>query len=276
MRRVIYGPAGIGKSTFACAEPGAIALDYERGLEHIGVDRVRGETTWDKSLALVKEACSGSGEHEAVVVDTIDRLEDQATIAVCAEGKKKSLADFGYGDGHEALTTKWRELLFALEGAAERGRSVTLVAHVQSKAVDDPTLGRYGKYIATLSRRCWTVTHRWADAVLFANYEAGLVEGRAIMTGQRVLYTQAATGFDAKHRPNIAASMPLSWVAYAAEVALCNRSAAEVVASIRAIIGKADMEIIEKAEKYIESAAGNVADLMVTEKQLRKWRKVNA
>jgi hypothetical protein len=266
-RRIIYGPPGVGKSTFACAEPGALALDYEDGLDAIGADRVKGARTWSETVALAREACTGPGEHRAVIVDTIDRLEDQATLLVCAEGKKKSLADFGYGDGYEALATKWRELLFVLEGAREHGRAVTLVAHVQNKPVDDPTMGTYGKYIATLQKRCWTSTHRWADAVLFANYEGGLVEGRAILTGARKLYTQAATGFDAKHRPNIASPLPLSWEAYAEAVSASQRTVEEILLAISKLTTK---ETAEKVNDYITKANGDVLRLASIESALRK------
>lgn len=266
-RRVLYGPPGVGKSSFACSEPGALALDYERGLEHIGVDRVLGASTWTATLAMCKEACSGPGEHRAVVIDTIDRLEDQATSEVCREGKKKSLADFGYGDGFEALATKWRELLYVLESASAAGRSVTLVAHVQNKPQDDPTLGKYGKFIATLQKRCWSATHQWADAVLFANYEAGMVDGRAIMTGARLLYTQAATGFDAKHRPNIAAVLPLDWQAYSDAVAGSQRELSEVLQSIEKL-SLVSPETREKAKDFVQKANGNVSRLVAIEKAL--------
>jgi hypothetical protein len=275
-RRVIYGASGVGKSTFACAEPGVLALDYENGLNHIGVDRVEGAPDWEASLSLLREACTGPGSYTGVVIDTIDRLEDQAAQFICKvqgiDGKKKaSLADYGYGDGYAALETKWRELLFVLEGARAKGRSVTLVAHVQSSTEKDPTMGDYRKYIAAIHKKCWSVTHRWADAVLFATYESGLVEGRAIMTGQRMLHTVAGSGFDAKHRPNIASPLPLSWEAYAAAVAASSRSAQELLDSIRGMIivsGSAEMQ--KKAEEYIEKANGDVLQLARVEANLRK------
>lgn len=271
-RRVIYGPSGVGKTLFACSEPGSLTLEYEEGAGYLGFDRVLGARDWLSSLALVREACTGPGDHRAVVIDTIDRLEDQAAQFVCqVEGvdgkKKKSLADYGYGDGYAALEAKWRELLFALEGARQHGRSVTLVGHVQTATEKDPTLGDFRKYIAAIHKKCWSVTHRWADAVLFANYEQGLVEGRAIMSGTRMLHTVAGTGFDAKHRPNIASPIPLSWDSYAAAVASVNRSADEVRASIRAM---ATEETKAVAEVHIDKAGSDVLRLVAVESALKK------
>jgi hypothetical protein len=276
-RIVIYGPSGCGKSTFACGGYGSIrddvlALDYEQGLDEIGVDRVPGAASWNDSLALIREACTASGPWRTVIVDTIDRLEDQAALEVCREGKKKTLADFGYGDGYEAVAAKWRELLFLLESARAHGREVILVAHVQSKIQDDPMLGKYDKFIAALSKRCWGATHRWADAVLFAQYEQGLIEGRAIMTGARTLYTSAGTGYDAKNRWGLPIALPLSWTAFAEARASLARSAEEVRASIRAIASdpKATDAIRTTAEKYITEAGEDVPRLVATETALKK------
>jgi len=268
-RTVIYGPPGVGKSTFACSGPGVLALDYEYGLEHIGPDRVRGAESWPKTLELVREACLSEGGHTKVVVDTLDRLEDQATMAVCADGKKKALSDFGYGDGFEALLTKWRELLLILEVAREKGREVILVCHVQQKTQDDPTIGSYSKYIAALSKRCWGATHRWADNVLFANYECGLVEGRAVMTGQRLAYTQAGTGYDAKNRWNLPHSIPLRWDAFDTARRSSSRPADSIRASIRSLT---TTDTAEKAEAYIAEAGEDITKLIKIENALKGKR----
>jgi len=273
-RIVVFGPSGVGKSTFACAAPGALALDYEQGLNGIGPARVTGAETWSESLALVKEACAGAGDHQTVVVDTLDRLEDQATDEVCRVGVKgkamPDLASFGYGDGYEALLTKWRELLFALESARAKNREVILVAHVQSKIHEDPMLGNYSKFIAALQKRCWGVTHRWADAVLFAQYEQGMVENRVVMTGERVLRTVAGSGYDAKNRWGLPPVLPLSWSAFDAARRAVQRTADEVRACIRSLT---TASTAEKAEGFIRDAGEDVPRLVAVETALKK--KVN-
>jgi hypothetical protein len=268
IRACIYGVHGIGKSTFACAHPRALALDYERGLEEIGVDRVRAPDNWKASLELIREACSGPGDHQAVVIDTADKLEVQAAALVCQEGKKKTLADFDWGQGHAALEVKWRELLFILEGASDKGRAVILVAHVQSKEVKDPTLGSYAKFIPAMNAKPWAATAQWADAVLFANYEAGMYEGRAVMTGERFLYTQAGTGYDAKNRWGLPKALPLRWEDFSSAVASYRRPAEAVVKSILSL-AKTD-EDRKKAQEFIEKASGDVPRLVAVESALLK------
>ena len=266
-RVVLYGPSGSGKSTWACGAPDVLALDAENGLDQIGPRRVIAPSSWIESLCVLKEMCAGQGSHRTVVIDTGDKLQEQAIDAVCKEGKKASIEDFGYGSGWEAVLTKWRELLFLLEAARPAGRQVILVAHVQSKIQDDPMLGKYDKFIAAISKRCWGVTHRWADAVLFATYEQGLIEGRAIMTGERLLYTTAATGFDAKNRWKLPPVLPLSWSAFDEARRSASRPAEEIVASIRSL---STDETRQKAEEFIKEAGGDVPRLVSIETALKK------
>jgi hypothetical protein len=277
-RLIVYGKAGLGKTSFACgveypstkAREDVLCLDYEGGTFNMDVHRVKGAETWKGSLELIIEASREKGPWKTLVLDTVDKLEDQATKAVCDEGKKQSLADFKYGDGFEALAAKWREMLWALEEARDNGRAVILVCHVQTKTIDDPTIGKYDRYIPALSKRCWGATHRWADAVLFANYEQGLHEGRAIQTGQRLLYTTEGTGFEAKNRYGLPPVMPLSWSGFEREMSLLGRTADAVRTEIRALAGPAGGELATKAEAHLKEAGDDVRKLCAVERALQK------
>lgn len=277
MRRVIYGPPGVGKSTFACRGElgckGVLALDYESGLDQIGPDRVAGPTTWAGTLALVREAVESRGDWDTVVIDTADKLEEQAAKELCAKAKKEFLTDFGYGDGYFAVAAKWRELLSILEGARAKGRSVHLVGHVQASTVRDPTLPRdHQKFIAALTKHSWGATHQWADAILFADYERGMSESRAVMTGERVLCTVAGTGFDAKHRPNIRSRLPLSWVAYEREFRRFERSCKQILEAIRSKASSAPKGSIDEAafRAAVDAAGEDVEKLVRIECKLEE------
>jgi hypothetical protein len=273
-RVLIYGVHGVGKSSFACSHPGTLAIDYEDGLDEIGPDRIKAPPTWKGSMSLIADVCGGPGDHKAIVIDTADKLEQQAAKDVCDTGKKKTLADFDWGQGHAQLEVKWRELLFVLETARAKGRAVILVAHVKSKDQKDPTLGSYAKYIASMNEKPWLASAQWVDAVLFCNYEAGMFDGRAIMTGDRTLYTQAGTGYDAKNRWGLPPALPLfsggeryTWPKFASLIASMQRSPEEVIASIRSLT---TAETKEKAEEFITKAGSDVPRLVATETALKK------
>ncbi len=275
-RIVICGPPGVGKSSWALGvdlqtrrpRSTALALDYESGLGDIPeVARVAPADTWEASLKLAEQACTEPGAWDAVVIDTADKLEDQASEMICKRGIKgkpvQSLADFGYGDGYEALAAEWRRLLFALEGARENRRHVILVCHIQQKTQTDPTVPvNFDKWVPALAKRSWGATHRWADEVLFAQYERGVSDkGRVVATGVRELRTIAGGGYDAKNRLNLPDPMPLEWAAYARYL----RTPEVVRESIRSL---ATGEDLAKAETYLAAAGDDVARLCSIETAL--------
>ena len=277
-RGVIYGPPGLGKTSWACgcehprrvAYADVLLLSYEGGSNQIDFPesgpggRVDGEGTWDASLRLVDGACSGPGDWRSVVIDTADALEAQAIEAVCARGKKASLADFAYGDGFEALLARWRELLHALEGARAKGRAVWLVCHSTVRRHPDPMIGEHERIIPALAKKSWSATHQWADAVLFGNYEMGIVEKRPTLTGQRLLYTTAGSGFEAKNRWSLPSVMPLSRAGFETAISSSSRTLDEVRASIRAL-APAGPDI----ENYL-TKTDDIRSLIATETALRK------
>jgi hypothetical protein len=236
---------------------------------------VLGAATWEESLKQVREVCCDKGDWDTVVLDTADALEQIAAREVCAKGKKESLSDFGYGDGYFAVATKWRELLALLEQASAHGRAVHVVGHVQTATTKDPTMPKdYSKFVAALTKHSWGATHQWADAILFADYDRGMIEGRAIMTGGRSLHTVAGTGFDAKHRPNIASPIPLSWAAYERECKRLDREPKVILEAIRALAAAATAQVDKtKFDASLALAGEDVEKLVRIEIKLEEKAK---
>lgn len=269
-RVLIFGPPGVGKSTWACAWPGVLALDGEDGLDQIGPVRVK-MRSFDETLSDLREACAGGGEHRTVVIDTLDSLERRAVRAVCAKGPKgkpvDSLADFGYGDGFTALVGRWRELQAILESARDRDRAVVMTAHMRIETIEDPVHGKHGAWVPQLDKRISGIMIQWSDAVLHAHHEAGLVDGRLNLTGERKLITSAKTGVAAKNRWGLPDVLPLDYAAFAGARVAGTRAVEDITQSILALAKCADA--LDKAAEYINAAGADRAALLDIEKALQ-------
>ena len=260
VRMVVYGGPGVGKSTFASQMPKPIVVDFDGGLEQLGCDRVTPPLGWTQTLELLKELVAS--EYKTLVIDTADGLEDLATEHVCNKSKKQTLAQFGWGEGYEALAGEWRVLLSTLEDARRNDMAVVLLSHAIVKTVNDPTVGAFDMCSPNLQKKTWAVTHRWADVVGFAAFDSALLkdERRALLTGDRVLRTTKGSGFEAKNRYGLPQALPLRWSA------LRDVMPSDVRARIRSIAG----EHAEKAEAFVAEAGNDAVKLLEIERVLRE------
>ena len=276
LKALYYGPPGGGKTSFVASMPKPILIDYDKGANQVGIDRIPGPKTWTEVLGLVRAMVANPRGYQTFGIDTLDPLEEIATAHVCKVGGKKSLGDFGYGDGHDALKAEWRLLLSALEAAGENGIHIALLCHSVVRQTSDPQLGPYEVFGTALQKKTWALTHRWCDLVGFITHEAERVkaEKRAIHTGQRVLLTTSGTGYIAKERFALPRVMPIplgrGWVTLDAAIQRFydNIKPEDLIARIRATAKGTPFEV--PAEAFIVDAQGDMRRLLQVEDALKE------
>ena len=94
-----------------------------------------------------------------------------------------------------------------------------------------------------------------------------MVDGRVVMTGERILRSVAGSGYDAKNRWGLPPVLPLSWSAFESARASASRTAEQVIASIRALCTQ---ETLAKAEEFMGKAGVDVPRLVSIETALKK------
>jgi len=246
-----------------------VIIDFDKGAGNYGVGRLPPPPTWEYALKLFAEfAADPCG---TLAIDTIDGLERLAAEHVCRIAKKKSLAEFGYGDGYTALTAEWRIALDALEAVRDAGTTVLLIGHSQVKRMQNPQIGEYDVFSVTLEKKTWAATHKWCDVIAFANFDAARKEDerRAFVTDKRYLFTAPGTGYEAGNRFGLPPVMPLEWTALAAGL---NRWR-DVSAQILTLAHGTPFE--EKAKFYVANAGEDAGKLDVILESLKAGLKGN-
>ncbi len=216
-RFLVYGVEGVGKTSFAALAPKPVFLCAEEGAEELGVPRFPEPNSWQDVLDVLHVLLTGEHDFQTFVVDTADWLEQLIFTAVCKGGGKKSITDFGYGDGYKASVDYWR--LFTSrcdELRRRRGMQIVILGHSMVKEFKDPENDAYERYQLKIYKDSAGWLREWADAVLFANYDVSTKENkrgrvRAFDGGARYLHTQRTAAYDAKNRANLPVRVPLSW-----------------------------------------------------------------
>ena len=70
---VIYGPEGIGKSTFASKFPNPVFIDTEGSTKYMDVERFENTETWADVFSQIDEAVKEG--YKTIIVDTADWLK---------------------------------------------------------------------------------------------------------------------------------------------------------------------------------------------------------
>jgi hypothetical protein len=274
-RIFMYGAGGVGKSTWAAGMPGAVLIDYDHGAKEVKVDEVPGPETWEESLALIRSFAKDPDGCKSLCIDTVDVLAGQAEEFVVREAKTtfQKMND-AYGSGYQAVGVAWRTLLWELDEVRKKGINLLLLGHAVVRQAVDPQLGPFDQFTSQLPKTPWALTQRWADAVLFVAFDAerNVKEERAIVTGERYLFTVRGSGFEAKNRYNLERKMPLpysgGWAAFEKAVAERRTTSAEIAERI--LKRAATPELLAKAKAFIASVDGDIVKLLAIEEGLLK------
>lgn len=219
---VIYGPEGIGKSTFASRFPDPVFIDTEGSTKHMDVARLPKPSSWAMLLEEIKYVRDNPETCSTLVIDTADWAEQLCVESICAAHNKKGIEDFSYGNGYVYVKEEFGRFLNLLSEVADKGINVVLTAHAQLRKFEQPDeLGAYDRYELKLGKKTSSQTSplvkEWADAVLFANYKTFSVaaddKGKKFKAqgGARVMYTSHHPCWDAKNRWGLKDELPFDY-----------------------------------------------------------------
>ena len=224
---MLYGPPGVGKSTFGASAPNPIFIPCERGLDQITVAKFPTPKTLTEFGAYLNAVDTEEHDYETLIIDTADALELLIFDAVCAEGKVKSIEEFGggYGKGFTRAREYWARLLNRLTALSER-MNVLLIAHSHLRTISDPMLATaYDIHEPKIQAKSIELIRQSVDLIMFACIQTSVVKdgpkarkGRGIIGEDREMFTQPTTGIESKNRFNLESPMEFNWTALQAGI----------------------------------------------------------
>ena len=265
LKIVIYGPEGIGKSTFASKFPDPLFIDTEGGTSNLDVRRIKCSKSWDELLLIVKEIIKNPTVCKTLVLDTADWSETMCINAVTEKYRKNNIEDFGYGKGYTYLLDEYTRLLSLFDELIEVGINVVITAHAKPRKFELPEeQGAFDRYEMKLTRQVAPVIKEWCDALFFVNYKIYVVttenNTKKAQGGKRVLYTTHNPTYDAKNRFDLPEELELKFEAIAHLFEGQEKQKKEVV----------DPENISGMSAVIERLNKMIGDAQVSEADLQK------
>lgn len=225
---LIYGVAGVGKTSLAAEAPAPIFLqigeDPPAGLE---IDTFGQLQTYDEVLSAIGSLYAETHDFQTVVIDSVAPLETVVWAETCRRNNWQTIEDPGFGKGYVAAANVWQEVMDGLKALrSDKGMNVILLGHTDISRFDSPTTDPYSRYRINLHKRAADILEATADLIGFVNYRISLKKAdvgfnktatHAEGGGTRVIYVEERPGFIAKNRygmpPEIAYKKNEGWSA---------------------------------------------------------------
>lgn len=217
LKVVVYGPEGIGKTTFANNFPQPVYIDTEGSTNFIDGQKLPDPTSWTMLFEELEYLKRTSSIARTVVIDTMDWAENLAKQHLMAKNNWDAIDASSYGTRYVALADEIGKLLNKLSELVELNYNVVLLAHSETKKHELPDeLGAFDRYVLKLERRDASLVKEWADIILFANFKTTVItdsktNSKKATGGQRVMYTTHKPTWDAKNRLGLADELPFDY-----------------------------------------------------------------
>lgn len=214
-RVVIYGPEGVGKSTFGARAEKPVFISPEGGTDQLttasgdSVDEIPNVRDWDSLRMAVKNLVHLNHDFKTLVIDSADWVENLCHKKIIGTSGKTIVTVLGgYGAGYRASQNMHAELLEDLSVLRDKkGMNIVVTAHAHVKAVKDPDMiDDYDAFEIKCHEFVSSLWREWIDALFFVRFKTYInsndesSRARALTDGTRVIYTVKKPAFQAKNR----------------------------------------------------------------------------
>lgn len=226
-RVLVYGPAGVGKTTFATSARNPICIPIEDGLGKIAVDAFPTPRSYQEVREALDVLVREDHDYRTVIIDSVDWLEPLIWEHTTQANNWKSIEQPGFGKGYIEALRYWREFIDRLNYLRDaKSMTTILVGHSEIKQFQAPDQEAYDRYVIKLQKSAAALVSEHCDVIGFANFksstvkaeERGRIRTRAIGSGERVLYTEERPAWLAKNRYGLPPEMSLDWETFAKSI----------------------------------------------------------
>lgn len=218
-RIVIYGGAGVGKTSFGATTNKPVFLLTEDGLGKVEADHFPVAKNWDDFMGYLATLQNEKHDFKTLVIDSLDWLEPLIWNKACEDNGWKTIEQPGFGKGYVTVLSYWREYIDILNDLRNNGMTIIQIAHNQIKKVEDPRIEPFDRHELKLHRKAADLLLEHSDACLFASFKLGTVkvQGKGgnmttkAVSGDRMCYTVEKPAYLAKNRYGLPEELPMDW-----------------------------------------------------------------
>ena len=176
---MIYGLSGVGKSTLASKLKNPLFMDFEGGLNYLGVKRTKQYQDLKKFYEDLADLYHAKErQFDTLVIDSTDwmvrKVVEQAA-GIDSRNLEETLnrSNGGYGNGKQVLENHIRtKLLPTLVSLNEKGYGICLIAHADKKHIMDADGVDVEQISPKIDVNTMNVFVEWCDNVFYLKKDA--------------------------------------------------------------------------------------------------------
>jgi hypothetical protein len=188
-RVVVYGKAGVGKTTFACNFPKPLVIDFEGGIPAgipVSVVSYVGGQMDRPVLDVITDITTEDHDYRTLVVDSIDALDSWLSASLCTRMGWQTIADGPHGQGYVLKSQMWQKILARMDGVRrERDMGIVLVGHSAILIMSDPRYPDYNYLDLSIRQADAAQIMKWSDIMGLATFNDPSIKVESSKQGSR-------------------------------------------------------------------------------------------
>ena len=181
---LLYGPAKIGKTTFASKMPKPLLLAFEAGYHAIPGIVAQDVTTWGEMKQVMRELKKPEVQntYSSIVVDTVDIAAELCQKYVCTQLGIENIGDGGWGtNGWSKYKKEFEETFRSL---AMMGYAIVFISHDKEKTITPKQGKEYQQIGSSMQSSALSIIENMCDIIGYAHNKVNLETGvsRRVLT----------------------------------------------------------------------------------------------
>ena len=159
----IYGPAKVGKTTFASKMPDCLLLAFERGYNALPGVLAQDITTWGQMKEVLRELKKPEvkAAFKTIIVDTVDIASVLCEKYICSQLGIENIGDGGWStNGWAKVKREWEQTFRAI---AMDGYAVVFISHSKDKTFKPKNGNEYNQIVPSCSTAYNEIIKNMAD-----------------------------------------------------------------------------------------------------------------
>lgn len=169
----LYGPGGVGKTTFACEIPHSLLLAFEHGYGALNVEAPVDITSWGDIKGMMRQLDDPEikATYKVIIFDTVDKAAALCEKYVCSQLGIENIGDGGWAtNGWSKVKKEWEQTLNAIQ---MKGYTLFFISHSKEKTLKRKDGSEYNQITPACANTYNEIVRNLVDIEAYAMIDGG-------------------------------------------------------------------------------------------------------